>query len=463
MAKSKIGFGKCSSLFLYILGNSLFRFFKECLFNFNFKNKTGLFGFKPIFLNHNIIANIYMYLSYIIFGLLSLFILNKIILGTNSKKENQRSSLVEQNLIYNDYESMISYRIFLQILLVCLIFILHADLIKMLYLFDISTFDIWTFDIFFSYFFMKKYFVTNIYKHQKFSLILIVVICTSLLIISTFFKDSDLNAYEKVKQLTGFYSFSILIFLGFMLISCMTSFGRVLSKMLMNLKFISPYKIIFDIGLFGVILNSIILLITTLVKCETNNYSILENFCTVKDGENSYYDNILVYFYDLRKSSNYEFYIEIFVLIPIYLILNFLEFACEILIIYYLNPNFILIRDNLYYGISKIMLISYNLTINKILWQLIILELAEIFAVFGYLVYLEIIELRFCGFDENLKRKIIIRAEGDTLGSLMFEDNDESDDENSESRSRSDDNEQYNRTEMENINKYQSITNNTRN
>ena len=34
-------------------------------------------------------------------------------------------------------------------------------------------------------------------------------------------------------------------------------------------------------------------------------------------------------------------------------------------------------------------------------------------AIFGFLVYLEIIELRFCGLDYNLRRKILIRGDKD--------------------------------------------------
>ena len=42
--------------------------------------------------------------------------------------------------------------------------------------------------------------------------------------------------------------------------------------------------------------------------------------------------------------------------------------------------------------------------------QFIILEMAEILAIIGYAVYLEIIELRFFGLDEDLKRNIIKRG-----------------------------------------------------
>ena len=43
---------------------------------------------------------------------------------------------------------------------------------------------------------------------------------------------------------------------------------------------------------------------------------------------------------------------------------------------------------------------------------------AEIFAFLGYLVYLEILELRFCGLDQDLKRKIIARTANETNKTL---------------------------------------------
>ena len=82
--------------------------------------------------------------------------------------------------------------------------------------------------------------------------------------------------------------------------------------------------------------------------------------------------------------------------------------------IYYLNPNFVILRDNIYYGTSRLVFFLFNLNKNykhyMTLTQLIILEMTEIIAILGYLVYLEIIELRFFGLDKDLKRNIIKRG-----------------------------------------------------
>ena len=116
-------------------------------------------------------------------------------------------------------------------------------------------------------------------------------------------------------------------------------------------------------------------------------------------------------------SKEKEFFVEIFVVYPFYLIFSFLEFVCQMFAVYYLNPNYILIKDPIYFGLLRLILLFYNiknLSTYLYIYQFFLLEFAEIFAFLGYLVYLEILELRFCGLDQDLKRKIINRTDVET-------------------------------------------------
>ena len=103
---------------------------------------------------------------------------------------------------------------------------------------------------------------------------------------------------------------------------------------------------------------------------------------------------------------------------PIFLIVNFFEMTCEILTIMYLNPTYLLIRDNLYYAFAKIIFILFFVNKNFehyiTLKQFLILETSEILALIGYSVYLEIIELRFCELENDLKKNIIERGDRET-------------------------------------------------
>ena len=74
---------------------------------------------------------------------------------------------------------------------------------------------------------MKRHFIIQIFRHQKYSMIFVIVICTILLLLSTFFpydKQSDSNAYQKVKALTGSYYYFILFLFLFIILNCMTAF-----------------------------------------------------------------------------------------------------------------------------------------------------------------------------------------------------------------------------------------------
>ena len=195
MSNCIIGLGKWSPLYINIFLAAIFKCLRDILLNFNSiapNSKIGLFGFEPILSHHTIITNIYAYISYIIFGSLFLYISYKRSKG--EKQQNEKIEHLEQkrnSLLYYK-KNIINIKKVLLIILISLIFVFHSDLIKILYLFEFSDFDIWTFDIIFILYFMKKYFVVNIYKHQKFSIYFIFITITFFIVLSMFFSpDGD--------------------------------------------------------------------------------------------------------------------------------------------------------------------------------------------------------------------------------------------------------------------------------
>jgi len=283
---------------------------------------------------------------------------------------------------------------------------------------------------------MNKYFVVNIYKHQKYAIYCICIISTFCIFLSMFFpKDGDDNSFAKIYNLVGNIFFCFLIFFGFILTSFIIDFGRVLTKVLMDLNFISPFIIIIITGTIGFILNLLILFIVS--KCKCINETILDKACLVKreNKKEKFFDNISIYFSELTEkvssesgyTSKMEFYVEIFLIVPLFLVFSFFEFYFEIKIYKNLSPIYILIRDNLYYGLSRIVSFCIN---PKNLEVFILLVLAEIPAILGYSVYLEIIELRFCGLDNKLKRKLTETAKLESqVNMINIEEMEDSDDE----------------------------------
>ena len=318
------------------------------------------------------------------------------------KKKNLRI----KGLIQNKKKASSEKVHFIKIFSVCLIFCLHAELSRIMYLFDVNGLDFWIFDIIFTLLFMDTYFKINYYSHKRFSMIFIIIINSILLIISSFLKNTnnkesdykDKNTYQIIEDITGNnYSF-IFIFFIFIFLSCIFSYSRVKSKILMFYNYISPYKIIYYIGIIGSIMTLIAFIFVDIFECKGKEENI-KNYCVVTkiDKNNStkyYYDNIIVYFDEIKNHKyNYKFFFEIIIITPFYLAINFFGFVCEILIIYYLNPIYVLVRENLYYCLQRFVFILVNLdNYNNYtsLTQFIILQISEITALLGYAVYLEI-------------------------------------------------------------------------
>ena len=430
MSEFIIGFGRCSKYLIFILGTVIFKTLNNFIFEnqINPKSKGGLFGFTPVLSHHVYVQYLYKYISFIIGGVIFEYVLYK---KSKTKRESTNDGkstkeiLSHQTtmLIYNEQDEN-DLKKKHEILLVCLSYCLSYEIIGILYIFGFDRIEIWTCEILFILYFMKKYFRIKIYNFKKIALFIILGPTSILLLTSSFLpftsnemsleKSRDQNAYEEIEEITGSKFYSIPLSIFFIILEIFLSYSRVKAKVLMDLRYFSPYLIIFYIGISGFILILIILIILSLFNCSDG----IANICMVRDMNNEtllYIDNAIIYFQELRETGN-RMYIEIFLIIPFYLIIKFLEFTCEILVIYYFNPNYILVRDNLYYGIIRIIFIIVN---NKdyqqsiSFTQFIILESSEIISVFAYGIYLEIIELRFCGLDRYLKRNIMLRSDED--------------------------------------------------
>ena len=70
--KKIITLGKCSRLYLYILYSGLFKLLSLILLGDNIilEDGIGLFGFCPILYKYNFIQSIYIYIGYIVFGVI---------------------------------------------------------------------------------------------------------------------------------------------------------------------------------------------------------------------------------------------------------------------------------------------------------------------------------------------------------------------------------------------------------
>jgi hypothetical protein len=418
MWKIPIGFGNCSASYLYIAGASIFGLIQDYLLSLSDikkKYEYNIFGIKTVLKSHKLIRVLYGYISYILFGFLFFFIsLKKKAREENEEDKDKKKEKISLNpklhnkLIVGNLS--FSKTTLYELLFVTGLFTLIKVVRKIIAFYKVNDLDFWIFNIVFVSIYMHKYFGNKMYKHQKYSLYLIFCSNICLLFIAAGFSKDG-----KSKTIYQEHTWEcIFIVLTYIILSWISSATKVATKKLMDFNYISPYRIIFFIGIFGSVFTLISLLFTSNIKCSNTS-----PYCKIKDTTNNrkYLDSLPLYFSELsnvhKNGNNKAFYLEIFLVTPLYLFFYFLEFACQILIILYLNPNYILIGDCLYYGTTK--LIGYTIRGEYTKEKFCVEYIAEMLALMGYTVYLEIVELKFCGLDEDLKKNIIKRSIRETL------------------------------------------------
>ena len=273
-----ITIGKCSRTYLYILGSPLFKFFfllllgdKNISFTKESKDGIGLLCFCPLLKNFNFMQSLLIYFGYVVFGVVFLFF-KKI-----KKSLNNELGKTEKNkkYIYNiPSENKLKY-IWKQILLVGLSFPLHIEIKKILYIKGFQFFNFWTLEIIFIQHFMRKYFTIDFYIHHKFAIIFNASICSAILLTASFLptslsSENPGNSYQNINSRLGSYFYCILFILFFLILSYVYSFTRVYSKIFMQFRFISPFKIIAIYGIFGFIVCSIAFGVSSFIKYEDN-------------------------------------------------------------------------------------------------------------------------------------------------------------------------------------------------
>ncbi len=397
-----IGFGKCSYFYFYLFGAILTNTIKKEFY------KIDSFILNRFLL----LQSIYRYFSYILFGL----IFNWILISYLNKKKSNKDNNNEINsiqlsrtktlntLIYNNILKFPKKDIF-SCIFVCFVYVLHLESLKIVGYFKLGSLNIWTAHIGFVIIFMNIYYPQNIYKHQLYSMIFVIFLDTILIIASTFLNyDGNKNIY----QVKGIILCNCVI-LYYISISFIFAYAEVKTKILIDRKYLSPYFIIILVGIIGFIVNTIVALIIEFYGDECNDLSETNINC---------YVNISSYFNILKTIFNNnpkEFYIEIFFFSLFLMIFEFLNMTFAIFIYKYLNPGYLLFSDNIYFTFFSLINFFFikkkfdSLSIKKF----ILSESSEIFELLAYLIYLELIELRFCGLNKNIRKNIEKRAEID--------------------------------------------------
>ena len=241
--------------------------------------------------------------------------------------------------------------------------------------------------------------------HHKIVLYLYIIVGCIYKIILLVFESSNLNDGKKDDtEITRIWLISGILFYFFIMILRIIVISNL--KILMDIYYISPTKLLMFYGIIGSLISFSICIISYNIVC--NGKLFIMHLCNIKISEDTYLENYHKYFEDIKGNFLWESFTVI-----VGLIVNFFYMLNYFLIIKFLTPMHIIFMNLIYMFFLKIFSIIYNLIVGKngeMNWVCYLKIISYIFIAFGLFVYLEIIVLNFCGINYNLRQNIIIRG-----------------------------------------------------
>ena len=329
-------------------------------------------------------------------------------------KKSSNTNLNDDKLIYNELDIKMEFGVKENdiFLFVNIFFLVIRDLLEeILPKFGATMFTYWMFEMLYYELFHSRLFKTKIYRHHIFSFIFILsstCILKSVNIIINFANNTDdAKFFENRKWLIPT---SIIVYFLFRVFKTYT-FSNI--KYYFDKRVISITNFMLIYGIFGFISTLIGALISTLVPCGDDTLPELsKKICSITENNltSYYFDSYSIYH---EKLSSKYFTAKIFIII-IRSALNFASTQYIFAIYKNLSPIYYICMNRL------------NVLILIILWFInslinndnsdtykttnIIDIVLLVFYLLGSIIYLEFIELNFCGLNFYTKRNIKRRA-----------------------------------------------------
>ena len=447
-----IGLGKVSKFHIYIIIAILCQFTSDYLMGLNKINKKEImeiFKFNAKIKRHLLFKNMFEFIGLILSSFAAYFITKKF-LGQNNENFSM-TSIQKKREVY--LENKNSYNYF--ILFIVCFFISFSKIESSI----ATTLQIenyfWVVELLCITIFSSFIFKSKIKNHHKVAILVITPLIFIQIINGTLPMThhiceteieckrkyiSDNNIYEMMKNKYGVYSFVVLGLTLFSII--MKDYSWIQSKYLMDIRGINIYIILLVTGVTGLILVIILFVISFYNPCDSVNvinvdfvnelytdinnmtYPMSKQICFVSEYNEN--ENILKFYYDnfflfLKDYSLKEDKFEIFFVMPLYFLLISIINISNIMMIKYLDPNYILINKNVSYFLEKFIYYFFIIKCNEeygIFSFFIIDEIQLLISIISNLIYIEIIELKFCELDYDLKKNIEIRCEKEKINEI---------------------------------------------
>ena len=460
-----ISLGKFNKNYFFVLGSISVRLLRNFINGFSQDitppKKLYLFNRQSFFIPHPLFKEFLQYFTIGLIGFILEMIYYKKSKTVKSEEVTESSNVgdsVNDNDDNNDIIAISIDRIgeindkknFGKILLVIFFYFLSQFICDVLNSFGYVKIKFWPLEYLFLIFFSKKILHRILYKHQKVAIISLIVFCTIITIAISFLpvsievksQASDSNIYKIIFDLSNSSSIWVLIpiiIVIYLAVMVMNAYSAVSFKWLIDIQYITITRIIMYISVIGFLISFPLFFGFSHIPCNKDPKDVTEelmHLCPFNNSNDSNVSNV-AYFYESYKNltrieKDANFYIDIFIVLILYLGASFLNIFFSFMIVKNLDPFHLIPIDSLFYLITEIIDYSItraNLTENKPQVNLkFALRLINNFAsVTLSLIYYEIIELHFCGLDQHL-RKYILRREDLDKKILIYNVNDEDDD-----------------------------------
>ena len=387
--------------------------------------------------------------------------------NNSDNSNNNRKSKKTLKLIYNkNKQYFYNLKGILFYIFILFLWVAEENLI-LIYVDIFQDLDFWFFELIFVSIIFAKNFVYKISSHQKLGMAISILVGSILKIynISITFTAGPSTYYVENPRI-------IAVSLLYFLLIILRSYVHTKIKSFLDLKYISHRFLLISYGIAGTIICIFTGIFTSKVSCPKDN-SFYEQVCKMKDAQNElYYDNwdsyyisgknmlvrlIIIVFGLLTYFAN-KYYMTLIIknYTPIHVIFSFP-------IQFFIEKTFLLIFSAIFFRDE---LFKKSNHVKKFLLD----ESGDIGSILGFLIYLEIIELNFCGFNFNLKKNIVERSKSDYMESVIsqmiplqdnFDDDSDDDDENSNENSNDNSNDNSNGNNIINDDESSTDKNNT--
>ena len=287
----------------------------------------------------------------------------------------------------------------------------------------LSHLDFWMIELLIIYYFNRKFFHTKLYKHQKLSFIINIIPCILkiITIIISFINSKKEEVYNEIRNELLYISEVWVMPLGiifYVFLLFIHSYSITKIKWMMDLRDISPIKILLIYGIIGVIIFSIFILISSFKECP---YYFERKICKIKNNEKYYFENVFIYYNKINKKIEeiiYEIISNIFGVLSFFLYKYY-----SLLIIKNLTPIHIIIITPFFFFVKKTILPINTLILEKKIFtkdatnisilKFILDIIGDFFSLIAFLIFFEIIELKFCGLNHDIKKNMEERAKSE--------------------------------------------------